>query len=142
MKIILLLVFASVLWFVQYALKLRIGALLWYIQKKGVPFPTEEEMREGTEFITRNRMLDLFTGRESSSATIRHRLSVYLLWRGQRRKQKPESVNDVGVFADAGTQEVIISPYPSGTAIRMSARKAAALAEILDYKSKELVNAI
>ena len=75
----LIVISALVIWFLQFALKLRIGALLWYIQENNIALPTEDDMREGSAFVFRNQMLDLLTGRGSSSVTIRSRLLIRLL---------------------------------------------------------------
>lgn len=39
------------------------AALLWYIQEKKVPLPSDEEMKEGTRFVVEHMVSDFFPGK-------------------------------------------------------------------------------
>lgn len=44
-------------WLLRY---INTAVLFWYLQEKRVPFPTDEEMRRGSEFVVRHLMQDIF----------------------------------------------------------------------------------
>ncbi len=47
-------------WLTQY---ISTAALMWYIQEKNVPLPSDEEMKEGTRYVTKHLVNDLFRGK-------------------------------------------------------------------------------
>lgn len=47
-------------WFAQY---ISTAALLWYIQEKGCPFPSDKDMKTGTKFVAEHMAKDFFRGK-------------------------------------------------------------------------------
>lgn len=47
-------------WFAQY---ISTAALLWYIQEKGCPLPSDEDMKAGTKFVTEHMVKDFSRGK-------------------------------------------------------------------------------
>ena len=44
-------------WLTQY---ICTTAILWYMEKKNVPFPSERELREGMQWVIQRILCDLF----------------------------------------------------------------------------------
>lgn len=47
--LIALVIFCAINWFARY---IGTAALLWYIQEKGLPLPSDEDLKQGTAFVT------------------------------------------------------------------------------------------
>lgn len=47
-------------WFIRYVAN---AALLWYIQEKGLPLPSDEDMKAGTQYAAEHLLKDLFQGK-------------------------------------------------------------------------------
>ncbi|SCI95044.1 Uncharacterised protein [uncultured Butyricicoccus sp.] len=47
-------------WFAQYV---STASLLWYLQEKNCPFPTQEESRKGSQFVVERIIKDFFGGK-------------------------------------------------------------------------------
>lgn len=44
-------------WLTRY---ISTATLLWYLQEKGIPLPSEKEMKAGTEWVVSHMVRDLF----------------------------------------------------------------------------------
>ena len=50
-------------WFLQY---INTATMLWYMEKKKIPMPEAEDIREGTKWVTERIADDLFPWRKKS----------------------------------------------------------------------------
>lgn len=51
-----LIIICALKWLTYY---ISSASLLWYLQKKGYPFPNESEMKEGSRFVVEHTLKDL-----------------------------------------------------------------------------------
>lgn len=54
---------SSIGWFTQ---RVSTATLLWYLEQKKIPFPSDEEMRRGSEWVTSHMVKDLLSWKDKN----------------------------------------------------------------------------